>query len=286
MWLKAVVAEVVVLELLWVETSLGDDSEQLERLFLDACRKTMAEVQRAERSFCEMAYGAFLRSFQGYSSEDMQRPVTDMFYLGYLQITMFPPRIENSALFHTRLPTHLIARLAEQDTGIDSLANIYPSKIIIALRGDMGEGVYQWCSNRAGELFINGHCDRNRTTERRFWNEASMLMAETVIGNAFFLTTNGLFNENMDFYMYELKFLLESDNLCNIITVLNIVKPDAPDGHTCLKSRNLKYLRTLMEDKLAYRCIDVYKEPEWEWRGVVACLQVILKPIMIGWCSY
>ena len=264
--LNAMAVPLLLVGLVSVEVASGDDLRRLTEAYFASCNETMKYTEYAGSSFCQRAYTEFVNSFRGRSPAGwMQSAWWRTFYTQYFETALFPTNFHDNALFWGA--TYKLQRQVLEEIRLaKGLATIYATRIV----EDMNQyGVDQWCSDDAGAVFVNRNCSPNSIVKEVFWREASVMMAERVRGNFFYLTQKGYFKKDSGFGKYELNTLLMRSSFNREITVLNVI-PHA-SWRTCY-SKYLRELQELTRQKFDLYCYDVYGEADRVTPYLMKCI--------------
>ena len=261
----------------------ADDLDQLSTAFATSCNAVKSAFEK-DLIDCGHIRQKFIGSFRGINTDGMQNP-PDVFeysgyYVNYFKAAKFVKSIHNNGLFWSRTQK-LQKALVAADVDIKCADNTFAMKVIDYMFAV--EGIKHWCSDTDNSVYVNERCNSDRASAV-FWAEASKRMATKVVGESFYLTTGGYFGPTSYFNRFELSTLLKDESPSTGLSVFNVNSK----GSTTLCGRGqLKDLEEKVGHTIAYRCFDVYGDPNQpsELPAIVDCLEDIIEALSDGECS-
>ena len=258
-----------------------DDSGELHVKFVQRCLAMTLQLPYQIYVSCEDAFGKFVSSFKGITSENMVAPKegsleTARYYSDYFDVSLFPNRpTVNNALFWTN--TKLLAqRLLAIGVSITTYDSIFGTRIIEDLHTT--NEVTNWCSKPDRRVLINCKCLTIQAVYV-FWAEAAERLAQIVVGNSFYLTADAYFAKMSIYNEQVLSTLLKKESRCTRITVINIIPKDSIARCGTGKLLNLE---KAVKGTLSYSCFDVYGDHYQPSIELIQCISDLIDDLSVG----
>ena len=274
---KSLLAVWLLFAVVWVNFAIGDDGTIFRRAFDQSCRTFLNSPPPPGDlgEFCRLASETFLRALRSFTVRDaINTPLaTRQYFSEYFRVTFFPEKIVDDAVFFGGGALKLLDVMTNKDVPFEGLHTIYGTRIMDRL---YRFGVQNWCSARRDQIYVNDRCDRKPVAYQRFWDEAGYLLASRTVGKGYYIATKGHFTLNGGFSR-ELEVLLGKRSRCTALTMLNVVKPDQLERHSCEKSWTIRKLRGKIAGSLLFSCADYVTVTMEPTPGLVEGLRDVFK---------